>query len=297
MLIKGSNAWLIKLQKGVNIVNLIITKYSHIFMANVEKVLAVFIFLIFITSSLVKIGPVNSQVGVTNPSIPSFGVTLKTYSNYIPPIYGVDASTGKAILIKEGYTEEEKWVDVQIGSQPFIRYTNSASQPVSLYYDVRWKGENDTSWLSYPHDSPYQYYEAVFGDSGDSQPIGCLISIGFSGIKGPVNGNMQLLDPEDERIDFQVEALIGYYNSAHVFVGQSSGWSNTQTLTINNGVATNNVSPTPIATTDSSSRGQTPVSGESIRFSLDFLEIIITILFVLVVILLVFVVFYLRRRR
>ena len=166
------------------------------------------------------------------PSIPGFNVTFQTYPDYIPPTYGVDPSTGRAVMTKAGYTELEKWVDVNIGSQPFIRYNNSAGHSISLYFDVRWKGNQDSSWQSIPIAPPYQYYGAVFGDGKDAQPVGCLITIGFKGINGPENGNMQLLDPTATKIDFQVEAFIGYYTTDDVFVGQASGWSSTQTLTI-----------------------------------------------------------------
>lgn len=61
---------------------------------------------------------------------------------------------------------------------------------------------------------------------------------------------MQLLDPNAIEIGFQVEALIGYYNSNNVFVGQSSGWSNTQTVNI----PASSTSPTPTLTVPELSR-------------------------------------------
>jgi hypothetical protein len=196
------------------------------------------IILIIAASSIVMIKPAGAQIGVTNPSIPGFGVTLQTYQNFIPPTYGVDPSTGKAVMTKAGYTEIEKWVRVDIGGQPFLRYNNSAGQLISLSYDVRWKGNHDSSWQSTPQN-------VHFGDAADpwAQAIGCFIDIGFKGIKGDADGWMQLLDPTDTQIDFQVEALIGYYTNNNVFVGQTSGWSNTQTLTLSL-----STSPTPTPT-------------------------------------------------
>jgi hypothetical protein len=164
-----------------------------------------------------------AQVGVTNPAIPGFQAVVQTYLHYIPPTYGVDPSTGKAIMTKAGYTEVEKWVDVNIGGQPFVPYKNSAGQHITLTYEVTWKGNHDTSWQTTPQG-------IYFGDAGDYQSTGCLISLGFKGINGGAEGYMQLLDSTDTQIDFQVQALIGYYNSNDIFVGQSSGWSNTQTV-------------------------------------------------------------------
>jgi len=188
-------------------------------------------------SSLITIKSALAQSGVTNPSIPAFDVTLQTYPHYIPPTYGVDPSTGKAVMTKEGYTEVEKWVRVEIGGQPFLRYNNSDGQLISLSYNVRWKGNHDTSWQYIPQDIHY-------GDAAepwDSQAIGRLISLGFKGIpKGPAEGWMELLDPNATKIDFQVEALIGYYDINDAFVGQSSGWSNTQTIIVSDNSSTAN---------------------------------------------------------
>lgn len=206
----------------------------------VDKPVALLLITILAVSSLITIKPALAQVGVTTPSIPAFDVTLQTYPHYIPPTYGVNPSTGKAVMTKEGYTEVEKWVRVEIGGQPFLRYNNSAGQLISLFYNVRFKGNHDTSWESIPH---LRYEDA--GTFVDSSSIGLLINIGFKGIKGPAEGWMELLEPNAAQIDFQVEALIGYYDSNDVFVGQSSGWSNTQTLTIsdNSSTTTSGTSP------------------------------------------------------
>jgi hypothetical protein len=55
---------------------------------------------------------------------------------------------------------------------------------------------------------------------------------------------MELLDPNATQIDFQVEALIGYYTADDVFIGQSSGWSNTQTLNVSDGSTSTNLGTT-----------------------------------------------------
>ena len=135
-------------------------------MCRISKSFLLLIILILAVSSLsvLVIKPSFAQVGVTTPSIPGFNVTLQTYPNYIPPTYSVDPSTGKAIMTKAGYTELERWVNVNIGGQPFVRYNNSAGQTVILNYDVRWMGNNDTSWQT--------TVEGIyFGDAGDSQSL------------------------------------------------------------------------------------------------------------------------------
>jgi hypothetical protein len=180
-------------------------------MARTGKYLSLLLTAIFVVSSSFMIQSTYGQVGVTNPSIPSFDVTLQTYNNYIPATYGVDPQTGKAIITKEGYTEILKWVRIETGGQPFLRYNNSEGQLISLFYNVRWMGDHDTTWHYIPQDIHY-------GDAAepwDTQAIGLLISLGFKGIPngGVVSGWMNLLDPTDRQIDFQVQAMIGYYNS------------------------------------------------------------------------------------
>ena len=97
------------------------------------------------------------------------------------------------------------------------------------------------SWQYIPQN--IHYSDAA--EPWDTQAIGCLISLGFKGVpKGPVSGWMELLDPNATQIDFQVEALIGYYTADDVFIGQSSGWSNTQTLNVSDGSTSTNLGTT-----------------------------------------------------
>jgi hypothetical protein len=172
--------------------------------------------------------PANAQTGVTQPAVPRFDVFLNTQPNYVPPVYGVDPSTGKAVVTKAGYEVLYKWVSVRVYGQPFWEYNNSVGQRVLLYYNVRWQSNLNAAWQSFPSEVKY-FHDSM--DPWDTEGEGYLISIGFKGIDNGEVG-MQLLDPKTTKISFQVEALIGYYDSNNIFVGQSSGWSNTQTITI-----------------------------------------------------------------
>jgi hypothetical protein len=74
------------------------------------------------------------------------------------------------------------------------------------------------------------------------------INIGFKG-NDPSGWNIDVLDyVPGNQIDFQVQASIGYYSGSNVFVGQSSGWSNTQTLTIPDDNSTTSPSSSPTST-------------------------------------------------
>jgi len=201
--------------------------FLTLIMGKIGKTFSLILTIIIAMSCLtfLTVKPVDAQIGVTSPAIPGFGVTLQIAPDYIPPTYGVDPSTGKAVMTKAGYLEQYVWVDVNIGGQPFVRYTNSAGQPIYLSYNVRWEYNNDSSWQTIPQG-------IHFADAGDPQSIGCLITLGFYGISSDGAADLTLLDPNATQIDFQVEALIGYYSLNDVFIGQTSGWSNTQTLEV-----------------------------------------------------------------
>jgi hypothetical protein len=197
-------------------------------------IIAIAVIIALSTTAIIKTA--NAQIGVTTPITPGFEVEFKTFPHYVSPVYGVDNVTGKAVLLKDGYAELYKWVAVSIGGQPFLRYNDSAGHLISLSYEVRWKGNHDTTWQTVPQG-------IHFGDAAD-QAIGRLISIGFKGIDsgGVAEGWMALLDPTATKIDFQVQAMIGYWDSNDIFVGKSSGWSATQILAIPTDIAS---SPTP----------------------------------------------------
>lgn len=261
------------------------------------KTFSLLLIVMLAVSGLILIQPSFAQVGVTNPSIPNFSVALQTYSNYFPPTYGIDPSTGKAVMIKAGYTDVEKWVNVEIQGQPFVRYNNSADQLISLYYDVRWKGNRDTAWQSIPTNDGFEY----FGDVGNSQSVGCLISIGFKGFKGPENSYMQLLDPNATQINFQVEALIGYYDTDNVFIGQSSGWSNTLTLAINGNSSTTSsgasTTPNPSVSPSQKPTSSSNQSAKNIgQFGLSWTDIAIIALLTIIAVLLITNLIYMRRK-
>ena len=154
-------------------------------------------------------------------------------------------------MTKAGYEVINKWVTIRVWGQPFWEYNNTEGQRILLYYNVRWQSNLDIAWQTFPSEVKY-YHDSM--DPWDTQGEGYLISIGFKGIGGV---GTQLLDPNATEVGFQVEALISYYNSNNVFVGQSSGWSNTQTITIPTGSISTST-PNPTSPTTSTSQNPTP---------------------------------------
>jgi len=193
-------------------------------MDNVNKALSLFVIAILAVSNLIMVNSAYAQVSVDMPTMPSFGVMYEPHTYYVPPTYGVDPSTGQAVLSHEGYYKVNKFVILSISNQPFETYTDSGGNPIDLYYSVRWKPHKADSW------EDLLPATARFSQNKDFDIT--AISIGFKG-NDPSGWNIDVLDYiPGSKIDFQVQASIGYYTADNVFIGKTSGWSNTQTLTV-----------------------------------------------------------------
>ena len=117
---------------------------------------------------------------------------------------------------------------VTIKNKPFIPYITSDGNGDCLYYKVRVKGQFTEKWTELwhidPSDSEYTIKYFLYGRWAPEQ---ILMQVS-SGCK----------------VDFQVQAVIGHFNVEHypdapylygyyeVFTGETSDWSNTQTITI-----------------------------------------------------------------
>ena len=206
-------------------------------MRNICKALAFFTIILF-TNGLVAISTVHAQVGVTAPVIPGFDAQYQQRSYYMSPTYGVDPVTGKAVMTHEGYYKVHRVVDLSISNQPFEPYNDSYGNPIDLYYDIRWKNHNAASWETLLPANLRLNQNRDFYLTG--------MDIGFKNGAGHSSWNIDVLDyVPGSQVDFQMQASIGYYTTDNVFVGKSSGWSNTLTMTIPNDNSTSNPSASP----------------------------------------------------
>jgi hypothetical protein len=83
-------------------------------------------------------------MGVTAPLNPSFSVSYDIFTTYVPPVYGVDPSSGKAVITQAGYTVLDETVYVRIVNQPFVPYKDSSDNTIQLFYNIRWKDPSNT---------------------------------------------------------------------------------------------------------------------------------------------------------
>ena len=177
-------------------------------MSSTGKSFALVLILIIAISSLslMMIKPADAQTA--KPSVPEFSVKL------------IDFSGAKAI-------------ELSIKNQPFDSYQDNG-QTISLYYNVHFKLHNSDSWTA------LYYCGDVFPTHSSSDYIKLdypmqLTSPGSSSyyLLKEKAGNYYILSQIsiDEQVDFRVQAMEGVLTSA-AFTGQTSDWTNVQTITI-----------------------------------------------------------------
>jgi hypothetical protein len=209
-------------------------------MKTMSKNASLILTLILASSSLIMIK--TAYAAVPKPSVPEFAVQPIGPSYDVPPTYSLDPNTGQFVT-QNGYHVEYSYAEITIKNQAFPAIDDSGN-PVSFYYNVRIKGHDETdNWLEV-------YY------SGNGLPT--QSDSNYTKIPIPVERqNMGIQIPAGSKTDIQVQAMIGRIgrvfnpNSTsqidmypYRFIGETSGWSNTQTVTL---PANTPLSPTPSA--------------------------------------------------
>jgi hypothetical protein len=144
-------------------------------------------------------------------------------SDDVSPIYGIDQFTGDNITIREGAHYQWTTLDFTIKNQ-------QVPSDSRLYYNIRYRGQYTDNWTElYPGDT------CIHQQSGEYSTISFLVS----GSPSPGVNLSTLSIPSGAQVDFQVEAMIGgiyrispSFGSGYEFRGETSGWSETQTIII-----------------------------------------------------------------
>ena len=222
------------------------------------------VFLVLLAaSSLTMVKPIFAQ-SISKPSVPEFTVRYVDNSYDVPPIYGIDQYTGKNVTKSEGYHVDNRSIEFTIKNQQFTPYTDSNGNNIKQYYNFRFKGNYGDVWTYYPLDSNGRsvfHYGGIFVEvtpvayaASNSTYTVLLLS---SSLLGPGYGQKL---PDGVQVNFQVQALVGYFvvNEYGYFIltGESSDWSSTQIVTIGETSTspnptqspTNTISPTPTPT-------------------------------------------------
>ncbi len=212
-------------------------------MGSVSKSLALIAVLSVIASSLIMVKPACAQ-STPLPSVPDFTIEPLGPSFDIPPTYSFNSSS-RGFDINDGYHLEFSTVKIVIKNQPFTNQTNVDF----LYYSVRIR----------PHNYPDSYWQELFSAGYEGFPI--QTSSNYTVIPLSVEGTQTLgpIIPTGASTDIQVEAMIGHIGRnltagyPYVFFGETSGWSNIQTVTLPPKIPFTFSTPTPPPTTTPSS--------------------------------------------
>jgi hypothetical protein len=192
-------------------------------MNRTSKDFALFIILIIAISNLSLIVKPAFAQSIPKPSVPEFTITLVGPPYTVNTTYSLDPNTGQ-IVAKIGYYNQYSYIVLTIKNQPFTPFNDSKGNQISFYYNVQTKG----------HDLSGNFVQLYNTYNGGNYPTQRTES-DYTNISLPV-GEMSATS----LVDYQVQAMIGYIQpqfksgllSGYVFVGQTSDWSSTQTLSI-----------------------------------------------------------------
>jgi hypothetical protein len=178
--------------------------------------------------------------GIPKPSVPEFTLELVGPPYYVNTTYSLDPNTGQ-IVAKIGYTNPYSALKINVKNQPF------SDSYGDLYYNVRVKNHSVTdNWVE-----AYRVAHFFPKQSNDSD----YTNVGFS-----IQGYNFIGTLAGCQVDIQVEAMLGRIGrvstsiGGYGFIGETSGWSETQTISI---PANTPLSPTPSPSTSPSQSQQT----------------------------------------
>lgn len=188
---------------------------------------------------------------IPKPSVPQFTVKLIDSSYDIPATASINPYNGQTIT-HPGQHIEARTIEIRIKSEaiaPFEVHLGTSNWTASLGFGVRWKGHFETEWHNLDSasdsylDSESGNYVTVYAPQGEYSPTEGLKMV--EGMYGTF--------PPDAQLHFQVQAMIGFLHrvvspsigGGWTFTGQTSEWSNIQTLNLADGSITTSSNPSP----------------------------------------------------
>jgi hypothetical protein len=221
---------------------------------------------ILTVSSLITAKSEPALAAISKPSVPEFTMRFVDHSYDVSTTYSVDPYTGENVT-HPSYHVKLIALEMTIKNQPFAPYYDAGSGwNISFYYNIRIKGYYSEDWI--------ELYRPSDGYPTQSDSEYTVISLGTLGENGlSLVTNAKMIDvPSGGRVDFQVEAMIGYVSRVYNpnatgpfdmypwrFTGEASGWSETQTLTI----PTSTPSPSPPSPTSTPNQTTDPTPEET----------------------------------
>jgi hypothetical protein len=171
----------------------------------------------------------SAYAALAKPAVPEFTVEVYDSSYDIPAKTTTDPFTGQPVT-NPGRHIESRTIEFRIKNpyQPL----DSKTYPAEFSYNIRWKGHFDQNegWRNV-----FEPREGFLNPSSTAETIYTVVA--YPGGSNEIDlATWSCHAPVNARIDFQVEAFIGGYAgdplNGWTFTGQTSGWSNTQTITL-----------------------------------------------------------------
>lgn len=183
--------------------------------------------------------PIPESSPIPTPTMPTFTVTIANTSYDVPTVVSTDPYTGIKTTTT-GYTVECRTIEVVINNQPFVPWNTTNYNTVNFYYNIRVKGQYTDTWMELYGGGQYLWQSTSLTTTVSAQG---KYSEQYGWINSPIYDRpyvwRELTFPVGAKIDFQVQAMIGYISntpspimSSYGLTGEVSGWSDTQTITI-----------------------------------------------------------------
>jgi hypothetical protein len=201
-------------------------------MVSTNKGFSLLLVVVLVASSLIMV-----EAQITKPSVPEFSLKLVDASYDIPTTQTIDPYTGQNTILV-----------ITIQNQPLVyQFTgNEKFGSESFYYNIQIKGHYAENWTQL-----YLNDELPMPNASSTQTSLTLGVLGESGL----NINLKSITvPFGGKEDFRVQAMMGYFHkmaiplSGWFFEGETSGWSNTQAITIPATSTSPSPNPTPTPT-------------------------------------------------
>jgi hypothetical protein len=195
-------------------------------MGSISKGFSLLLVVVLAVSSLMTV-----EAQITKPYVPEFSLKLVDASYDVPTTQTIDPYTGQN-LIHDGYHVNNTILIVTIQNQPLVyQFTgNEKFGSESFYYNIQIKGHYAENWTQL-----YLNDELPMPNASSTQTSLTLGVLGESGLRINLKS---ITVPFGGEEDFRVQAMMGYFHkmaiplSGWFFEGETSGWSNTQTITI-----------------------------------------------------------------
>jgi hypothetical protein len=221
--------------------------------ASMSRTITITLLLVLAASSMLCFETANAQ-SVPTPSVPTFSLAFIDHSYDMPGRTVDDGYIGPHYV--PAHHDRNGTVEITVANQPFTPYVDANNHTVDLFFHFRCKGHLDSTWIVTPDDG----FSVTYLETSSTQYTVFSYWINEEWV-GDHSGRVPNI-PQDGKIDFQVEAFIGYSDTIctsiarraddyHTyFVGQVSGWSNTRTISLNDGSTSSSTDQTPSPTTE-----------------------------------------------